>query len=474
MRRTRIVATVGPACEEAASLEALIRAGVNVFRLNFSHGTHETHSGMVARIRAAAEKWSTPVAILQDLQGPKIRTGRSKDGQPIHLSSGDRITITTERVEGTAERISTTYEPLPRDVRPGDRILLDDGYIGLRVASIAGKEVVCEVTDGGTLLERKGINLPGVNLSAQALTEKDREDAVLGARLGVDFLALSFVRRPEDISDLRSLLIQEGAPVPIIAKIERPEALECLDGILARADGVMVARGDLGVEVPVEEVPVHQKRIIRDANQFGRWVITATQMLESMIRNPIPTRAEVSDVANAILDGSDAVMLSGETARGAFPAESVAVMGRIAERIEENLYPFYRTLSKEVTTKMPFTEAAVDAACFAAQELQADALVVFTHSGNTARIVSAQRPRCPVVAFTQRPETLRRLCLCWGVVPFLLDRYLSPDELFREAERRLLERKMVEKGDSVVFLTGSTTAPGATNLIKIHRVGEED
>ncbi len=473
MRRTRIVATLGPASQDPKTLAELIRAGANVLRLNFSHGTHETHERMVKTIREVSAKIGLPVAILQDLQGPKIRTGLNKDGQPIPLSAGDRIRITTESsVEGTRELISTTYEPLTRDVRPGDRILLDDGYLSFKVLEVSGKTVLCEVVDGGTLLEKKGINLPGVNLSARALSDKDRDDAKLGARLGVDFIALSFVRRPDDITDLRTLLVQEGTPIPIIAKIERPEALECLDGILARADGVMVARGDLGVEVPVEQVPVHQKRIIRDANLFGRWVITATQMLESMISNPIPTRAEVSDVANAILDGSDAVMLSGETARGAFPVESVAMMARIAEQAEEALYPFYRALSKDITTKMPFTEAAVDAACFAAQELQAAALVVFTHSGNTARIVAAQRPKCPVFAFTTRPETVRRLCLCWGVKPILLEKYLSPDELFSTAEKILLEQGKVAPGDSVVFLAGSTTSPGATNLMKIHRVGE--
>lgn len=474
MRRTRIVATVGPACEKVDTLSALIRAGVNVFRLNFSHGTHESHAAAIARIRTAAQQTGLPVAILQDLQGPKIRTGKLVDGQPVTLVQGDRFVITTEPIVGTRERVSTTYTPLPQDVKPGDRILLDDGYLSLKVVEIRGVEVICEVTDGGTLGEKKGINLPGVQLSTAALTDKDKADAQFGVQQGVDFIALSFVRRAEDVNDLRSFLLREGASIPIIAKIERPEAIACLDSILARADGVMVARGDLGVEMPVEELPVHQKRIIRDANLLGRLVITATQMLDSMIRNPLPTRAEVTDVANAILDGTDAVMLSGETASGAFPEESVKMMARIAANVEESVYPFYRALSREVTTRQPFTEAAVDAACFASYELRASALVAFTHSGNTARILAAQRPRCPVVAFTARQETMRRLCMCWGIIPILLDRYLPPGEAFQHAEAELVRRGICKHGDSFVSVMGSTTALGAANLVKIQRVGESE
>jgi pyruvate kinase len=336
MRRTKIVATIGPASSSPETLERLVRAGADVLRLNFSHGSHEQHQEVIRASREIAARLDRPIALLQDLSGPKIRTGRVKDNA-ITLRAGARLTITTDAaVEGTPERITTTYSALPRDVKPGDQILLDDGNLELRVLSAAGESVLCEVVDGGPLRSNKGMNLPGVTLSTPALTDKDRIDLAFGVRNGVDYVALSFVRRAADVEQARELMRSLGGELPIVAKIEKPQALEELSAILRAADGVMVARGDLGVEIGTEDVPIVQKRIIAAANRAGKAVITATQMLESMIENPRPTRAEASDVANAILDGTDAVMLSGESAIGKYPIEAVQTMARIADYTEQH------------------------------------------------------------------------------------------------------------------------------------------
>ncbi len=472
MRRTKILATLGPASSSPEKIEALIRAGVNGFRLNFSHGTHETHAGLYRAIREASARVGVPVAILQDLQGPKIRTGNLVDGKPVTLVAGQSMTISVQECLGTAQRVSTTYQALPSDVKAGDTILLDDGLMSLKVLSTTATGVEAQVAIGGELGEHKGINLPGVALSTPSLTEKDREDAAFGLSLGVDYIALSFVRKPSDIDDLRQLVRAAGKSTPIVAKIEKPEAIEQLEEVIAQSDGVMVARGDLGVEVSVERVPVLQKRIIAESNRQGKLVITATQMLESMIANPIPTRAEATDIANAILDGTDVVMLSGETAKGKYPVESVTRMGQIAEETERELVRYYDTLDRIESSGERLTKAAVDAACFAAREVVAAAIVVFTRSGRTALMASKERPACRTVALTPEDATYRRLALAFGVDPVKVDFVERPDDLIQAGERVLLERRLARHGDTVIMLAGTSTARGATNLVKVHRVGE--
>ncbi|MCC6739764.1 MAG: pyruvate kinase [Planctomycetia bacterium] len=472
MRRTRILATLGPASAKPAVLEALLAAGLDAVRLNFSHGTHDSHAAAYRAVREAAAKAGRTVAVLQDLQGPKIRVGNvAGEGMPV--PTGSRLTITTRTVEGANGVVSTEYQDLPKDVRKGDRVLLDDGNIELRVREVRSKEVTCDVVDGGLLKSHKGINVPGAALSAGALTEKDREDARFGLRLGVDFVALSFVRRAKDVEDLRALMKKEGRVAPIVAKIEKPQAVEALDEIVAAADGVMVARGDLGVEVSLEMIPAFQKRIIERANRAGKLVITATQMLESMTENPIPTRAEVTDVANAILDGTDAIMLSGETAVGKYPVETVKRMAAIAEATEENLFDFSRPVHPASSAeKGDFTPAVVRLAGHAAREVNPAAIVVFTRSGRSARLLSDERPRAPIVAFTTAEETCNRLGLYWGVRPRRVGEMATTEDMLRLGERRLLEERLAKPGDTVIFLLGSNTAPGATNSVKIARVGD--
>ncbi len=472
MRRTKILATLGPASSSPEKIEALIRAGVNGFRLNFSHGTHETHGGLYHAIREISARVGVPIAILQDLQGPKIRTGHLVDRKPVTLVAGQRLTISVQECLGTAARVSTTYQALPRDVKAGDTILLDDGLLVLKVVSTTATEVEAEIAIGGELGEHKGINLPGVALSTPSLTEKDREDAAFGLTLGVDYIALSFVRQASDIDDLRQLVRAAGKNTPIVAKIEKPEAIEQLEAVIAQSDGVMVARGDLGVEVSVERVPVLQKRIIAESNRQGKLVITATQMLESMITNPIPTRAEATDIANAILDGTDVVMLSGETAKGKYPVESVTRMGQIAEETERELVRYYDSLDRIEASADRLTKAAVDAACFGAREVVAAAIVVFTRSGRTALMASKERPACRTVALTPEDSTYRRLALAFGVEAVKVDFVERPDDLIQAGERVILERRLARHGDTVIMLAGTSTARGATNLVKIHRVGE--
>jgi len=466
--RTKIVATVGPATSSPRRLRELVEAGVDVFRLNFSHGTHADHEAVFRRIRrlAASPRWN--VCVLQDLQGPKIRTGRLKDGVPVVLEPGARATITTREMAGDAECFSTSYRALPRDVGRGDRILLDDGLLELRVRSVADDEVRCEVVVGGLLGEHKGINLPGVLVSAPALTPKDRRDLKFGLKLGVDAVALSFVRRVADVAAVRRLVRRSGADAPVIAKIEQPEAVEELEAILDASDGVMVARGDLGVELPPEQVPVIQKRIIREANARGKPVITATQMLESMVRQPRPTRAEASDVANAIFDGTDAVMLSAETAVGKYPLGSVKMMTRIAEAAESVARPERGPHCEERRLSVP--AAVADAAERAAADLGASAIVILTLSGSTARLVAQRRPPCPIHAFSPAPQTCRRLAMVWGVEAHAIPMGNDTDALVANAERRLLRLDVVRKGDRIVLVAGTTPLPGATNMVKVLEV----
>lgn len=477
MRRTKIVCTVGPATSSKERLEQLMRAGMNVARLNFSHGTHDDHAAAIEHIREIAARLRYPIAILQDLQGPKIRTGQLQDGQPVMLIDGATVTITTRPIIGNAQTIVTTYQPLPQDVKAGDRILLDDGLIELRVLDTGATDVRCQVVHGGLLKEHKGINLPGVAVSAPALTEKDRDDLRFGVQHGVDYVALSFVRKPGDVVAARHLIQQYQAetsdkekqrPIPLIAKLEKPEAVERLDEILAVTDGVMVARGDLGVEMAPEKVPLIQKRIISRCNDLGLPVITATQMLESMITNPRPTRAEASDVANAILDGTDAVMLSAETAAGDYPIEAVQMMTRIAQETEDGDRTARQPQCKHLTQE----HAVSHAARTLSEEASVQAIVVFTRSGVSARLISKDRPRVPIIAYTPSERIYRQLALWWGVWPHAIGLRGSTEELIQEVDQRLQDDGLMQRGQYVVIMGGMPIADQArTNFVKLHRIG---
>ncbi len=470
MRRTKIVATVGPASSTENVLEQLMAAGATVFRLNFSHGSHADHSRSLTLIRSIAKRRGEAVAILQDLSGPKIRTTRVSNPEGIVLETGRTVMITNdEGVVGTPDRIGTTYEPLPRDARTGDTILLDDGNLELRVLGTTDHGVDCEIIHGGVLKSNKGMNLPGVSLSIPALTEKDRADLAFGLSLGVDFVALSFVRRAEDLREAKELIRTLGGDAPLIAKIEKREAIDNLASILEEADGVMVARGDLGVELSTEEVPTLQKRIIAMANAAGKPVITATQMLESMIDRARPTRAEASDVANAILDGTDAVMLSAETASGNFPIQSVATMARIADYTEEN-DEFQSPSRLAGSSGSAVARALARVASMVALELQSPWIMVFTETGSTARHVSGFRPRARIAGVTPSEKVHRQLALQWGVIPILLPAVSDTDGLLRTGEEALRASGYVKSGDRIVILAGQSHTAGATNFLKVHTV----
>ncbi len=472
MRRTKIVATIGPASRSPEALERLLQAGVNVVRLNFSHGEHAQHLEVMQRVREIAARLGVSVALLQDLSGPKIRTGRVKDDL-IELRDGGRLVITTdETIEGTPERISTTYDPLPRDVKPGDRILLDDGNLELKVEAVAGEDVACSVLNGGRLKSNKGMNLPGVSLSTPALTEKDKRDLGFGLQNGVDYVALSFVRQAADVEQVKALIRSQGATTPVIAKIEKREAVNDLAAILEVADGVMVARGDLGVELSTEEVPTLQKRIIEMANAAGKVVITATQMLESMIENPRPTRAEASDVANAILDGTDAIMLSAETASGRFPVEAVATMARIAVHTE-NSYGVRAPARISAGAASIVARSLARVASTVAEELDCRLVVAFTESGSTARLVSSYRPRAPIAGITYNPDTYRRLALWWGVVPLMSAFAKDTDDMIVRGEQLLRRVGLVSPGDTVLMLAGQSHTTGATNMLRVHTIAQD-
>lgn len=470
MRRTKIVATIGPVSESAEMFDKLIAAGMDVARMNFSHGAHEEHGARIARLREAAKRAGKPVAILQDLQGPKIRTGKLVDGQPVTLVAGQRLVITVRDEIGTAERISTSYTPLARDIKPGDRILISDGLLGMQVVSIDGDDVITEVTSGGILRERQGINLPGVGVSAPSLTDKDVVDLEYGLSQNVDWIALSFVRRAANVEELRSRIKAAGKHTPIMAKIEKPEALDDLDSIIAAVDGVMVARGDLGVEIPPEQVPVVQKRIIDLCNKLGKPVVTATQMLDSMIRNPQPTRAEASDVANAIIDGTDAVMLSGETAVGAYPLESVAMMARIAEVTEASGLPMqaHSVIPLTMLDNVTVTGAIAVAARALVTEAPVKAIVAFTMSGASALRVARQRPIDPIFAITPNEDVFNQLNLIWGVTPILNLGIHDLTELTETVNTLLQERGYLKAGDAVVMLGGHPImGEGKTDFVKV-------
>jgi len=471
MRRAKIIATLGPATAAPGVLAGLLRAGVDVARLNLSHGDHAEHARVIARTRRAAEALGRPIAILADLQGSKARIGRLHGGRPVPLRRGEIVTLTPRDVPGRPGLIPTTFRRLGRDVRRGDPILLDDGRIELSVVRVRGQDVVCRVITGGLLLENKGMNLPGTDLRGSVLTAKDRADLAFALRHGVDYLALSFVRSAEDMARVRRLLRRQGRDVPLIAKLEVRRAVERLQEILRAADGVMVARGDLGVEVPLERVPVLQKWILQEANRTGVIAITATQMLESMIERPRPTRAEASDVANAIFDGTDAVMLSAETASGRHPLKAVAVMDRIIREAERSgLYMKAAGEAQEGEDRE--VHAVAHAAVDAARQWVARAIVVYTQTGMTARLLSKLKPPCPIVAITPSEPIRRRMALYRGVLPLALRFARSTDRMLRDGERAILAAGLIGKGARVVVVSGTSPRAGATNLMKLHRLGE--
>ncbi|HEY5928434.1 MAG TPA: pyruvate kinase [Kofleriaceae bacterium] len=470
MPRAKIVCTLGPASSTPERIGELIDAGMNVARLNFSHGSHEDHAKMLQIVRAEAERRGKAVAVLLDLQGPKIRVGKFAAGQ-IDLRPGAELTITTDTsVIGDEKRVSTTYAQLPLDVKPGDHLLLDDGYLSLAVTDVRDREVKTVVVTGGVLKNNKGINLPGVEVSAPALSEKDRTDIGFALRFGVDYVALSFVRRPEDVLEAKRLLTVDNVSIPVIAKIEKPQALERLAEIIEVTDGVMVARGDLGVELGPEKVPLWQKRIIEETNKRGKIVITATQMLESMITQSRPTRAEASDVANAVLDGTDALMLSGETAAGAHPVEAVRTMARIIDEIEKSAY-YRANIDVRMIELANSANAIAHAAVSAARAMKLKTIVVVSDSGGAARLVSEYRPEAHLICLTTDEVTWRRLALFWGVTPVLIGPSATTEELVDRVEATLIERNLAAPGESVLITMAVPIGSGVqTNVLKIHQI----
>jgi pyruvate kinase len=468
-RRAKIVCTIGPASSSEPVLRDLLRLGMDVARLNFSHGTYAEHAKRIDLLRKIAEKEGRTVCILQDLQGPKIRTGRLKYRTPVALKGGSKVVITPRDIAGTSSLIATTFQTLAKDVEPGARILLSDGLIELRVLAVRGDDVECEVVNGGILAEHQGINLPGRVLSVPSLTEKDEEDMAFGLKHGVDMVAVSFIRTADDVRAAKRLMFAHATDVPIIAKLEKPQAIEHLEEIFDVADGVMVARGDLGVEMPPEKVPVIQKHIIRRAAVWRKPVITATQMLESMVENPRPTRAEASDVANAIFDGSDAVMLSAETASGKYPREAVAIMAKIIEETEHSLgEPVLQRRHNH--RQLSISETICESVAHAAQDLDMRAIAVYTETGTTARLISKYRPKCGIYAFSVK-RVCNRLNLYWGVRPMSCDGQPSVEDMVTNAQRELLEVQVVSPGDVMGVVAGTQRASGSTNFLRLHIVG---
>ena len=468
-RRAKIVCTIGPASNSEEMVRDLLLRGMNVARLNFSHGTHEQHAVVIERLRKAARELDRSICILQDLQGPKIRTGRLESGAPVALEKGQTVTITSRDVPGTAEVISTTYEDLDRDVKAGERILLSDGRIELVVQDVRPGEVIAEVLNGGMLGENQGINLPGTNVSIPSLTEKDRRDLEFGLLHGVDLVAISFVRTVHDVVRAKSALASLRSDVGLIAKLEKPQAIDNLDGILEASVGVMVARGDLGVEVAPEKVPLIQKYVIRRALDFRRPVITATQMLESMTENPRPTRAEASDVANAILDGTDAVMLSGETASGKYPREALEMMARIvAEAESHSLQPLKPGHREAVHVSV--AETICESMAHAAQDLKVRAIAVFTETATTARMLSKYRPAADIYGFTSAETVCNRMNALWGTTPLMCPPALSVERMAQFAEDELRRLKVLSPGNVFGLVAGTRNSPGATNFMRLIQV----
>ncbi len=468
----KIICTLGPSSSDYETIEKMILAGMDIARLNFSHGSWEGHLQVMQHIRKAAAKAGKPVAILQDLQGPKIRIGTFKEGQ-TDLKNGERFTITSRDVEGDDTIVSTTYKELPKDVRFGDELLIDDGLLTIKVIENNGTDVACEVVNGGILKNNKGINLPGVVISAPSLTDKDTEDLLFGLENGVDYVALSFVRKPEDILNVKEIIRGSKKEALVIAKIEKPEALNCIDRIIAISDAIMVARGDLGVEMKTEEVPPIQKKLIALCNKAGVPVITATQMLDSMVHNPRPTRAEASDVANAILDGSDAVMLSAETASGNYPIETITVMKRIIKLIEKDMPTDYTRRRRSPGEKPTLQEGIAVVSCSLAEMLEVDAIVSITLTGAMSRLIAKYRPKMPIIAITHTESVLRQLNLVWGVQGLILpDLKTNIDDSVNQIKKALVDAGHLETGNKFVITAGLPfSSRGPTNSVRVETIG---
>ena len=470
IKRTKIVCTLGPASESEETLRELIKSGLNVCRMNFSHGSHEEHKGRMDLVKKIREELGQPTAILLDTKGPEIRTGQFELPEVL-LEEGQTFTITMKDVMGNKEMCTVSYKGLAGDVKPGDTILIDDGLVGLTVKEINGDDIVCEVQNSGIVKNHKGVNVPGVKVNLPAITEKDRSDIEFGIEQGIDFIAASFVRKVSDVLAIREILEENNATdIKIISKIENQEGVDNLDEIIAISDGIMVARGDLGVEIPTEEIPVVQKLMIKKCNEAGKPVITATQMLDSMMRNPRPTRAEVTDVANAIYDGTDAIMLSGETAAGKYPVEAVKTMAQIAKRTEETIN-YNKALRNKISSSANVTDAISYATCTTAMDLKAKAILSSTSSGHTARMVSKFRPDCPIVATTSNDRVMRQLSLTWGVLPIKREKSTTTDQVISNAIEAAKAANYINTEDLVVVTAGVASGiSGTTNLIKVEIV----
>jgi pyruvate kinase len=473
MRRAKIVCTIGPASNSKDIIYRLIKAGMDVARLNFSHGTHTEHKEAIEIIRTGARRYNSPVAILQDLKGLKLRVGSIRGGA-ITLKKGSILAITTDEIVGNPQEISISYPHLIKDVEIGDKILMDDGLIQLRIVEKEKNKLITKVIEGGILREKKGVNLPRTKISGSSFTEKDKEDLAFGIKMGVDYVAVSFVRSKDDILKVKNWLKNHGSDIPVIAKIETPQALENINEIIDVSDGLMIARGDMGVELPPEKVPLIQKHLIQQCNKALKPVITATQMLESMTEHMRPTRAEAADIANAVLDGTDALMLSAETAIGKYPVEALKMMDRII-RATEKEYLRIKDRSRLIaqgSSPTGFAQAIAEAACMSAVDIKAKAIVAFSKSGFTALLVSKFRPPVSIIGFTVKEETLRRMSLYWGITPQVMRFPSSTDEMISESESALLKRGFVKKGEPIVIIATSPFALGGkTNILKLHRVG---
>ena len=473
MRKTKIICTLGPSTDKEGVLETLIQEEMDVARFNFSHGSHREQKERLIKLQEIRERLGRPVAALLDTKGPEIRIRTFKEGK-VELVEGQEFTLTSEDIEGTNEKVSVTYEDLYKDLKPGDSVLIDDGLIGLEVVSIEGKEIHCVVKNGGMVSDRKGVNLPGVDVNMPFISPKDKEDILFGIREGFDFIAASFTRTAEDVAEIRKILYENGgADIGIIAKIENQQGVNNIDRIIEAADGIMIARGDMGVEIPLEDVPVIQKEIIAKVYNAGKQVITATQMLDSMIKNPRPTRAETTDVANAIYQGTSAIMLSGETAAGKYPVEALKTMVRIAVRTESDI-PYNELFSvRKKEEKKDMTTAISHATCMTAIDMDAKAIITVTKSGHTARMVSRFRPGCPIVGCTSDMRTCRKLNLSWGISPILIKEEYSMEILFLHATEAAEREGFVQEGDVAILTAGVPVGhPGKTNLIKAASVGE--
>lgn len=472
-KKTKIVCTIGPASESIDTLKELIKSGLNVCRLNFSHGNYEEHGKRIDNIKAARNEMKLPIAILLDTKGPEIRTGKFSYPE-VNLVEGQNFIITMEDVLGDETKCTVSYKELVNDVKPGNQILIDDGLVGLAVKEIKGQEILCIVQNAGTIKDNKGVNVPNVKINLPAITPKDKKDIEFGIEQGIDFIAASFVRKASDVLAIREILEEHNATnIQIISKIENQEGVDNIDEILEVSDGLMVARGDLGVEIPTEDIPIVQKELIKKCNILGKPVITATQMLDSMIRNPRPTRAEVTDVANAIFDGTDAIMLSGETAAGKYPLESVKTMASIAIRAEQTLDYEELLKTKVKLRQLNITNAISHATCTTAIDLKASAIITATASGYTARMVSSYRPSAPIIAATNSEMVMRQMGLVWGVYPLLAEKGLSTDDVFEKSVQSALDMDYISSGDLVVITAGVPVGiAGTTNLINVHIASE--